>query len=208
MARRRFQKGYVFKRGKKRKVWVARWRELLIGDDGKLTFIRKADVMGPVSELTKSDAKQKLVESSKESRRAVRSIRRSRSVISSNSGGNRPFCRHTSPRRESRRSLPSTITSFRNFVNTDLAISAGRMFRLSSASCSTSSSLTQFTGCTAGCGESSAVLSNGTFSRRIRPAESNCPRHEEGSRRSSLRNSSRVWFKDFQSKSGSWSCWQ
>ena len=43
MARRRFQEGFVFKRGKKRKVWVARWREMLIGDDGKLTFIRKAD---------------------------------------------------------------------------------------------------------------------------------------------------------------------
>jgi len=62
MARRRFQEGYVFKRGKKRKVWVARWRELLIGDDGKLTFIRKAEVLGSVSELTKSDAKQKLAE--------------------------------------------------------------------------------------------------------------------------------------------------
>ena len=62
MARRRFQEGYVFKRGKKRKVWVARWREMLIGDDGKLKFIRKAEVIGSVSELTKSDAKQKLVE--------------------------------------------------------------------------------------------------------------------------------------------------
>src|SRR4030095_8689162 len=62
MARRRFQEGYVFKRGKKRKVWVARWREMLIGDDGKLTFIRKAEVLGSVSELTKGDAKQKLAE--------------------------------------------------------------------------------------------------------------------------------------------------
>ena len=62
MARRRFQEGYVFKRGKKRRVWVARWREMLIGDDGKLTFIRKTEVLGSVSELTKSDAKQKLAE--------------------------------------------------------------------------------------------------------------------------------------------------
>ena len=35
---------------------------MLIGDDGKLTIIRKAEVLGSVSELTESDAKQKLVE--------------------------------------------------------------------------------------------------------------------------------------------------
>lgn len=62
MARRRFQEGNVFKRGKKRKVWVARWREQVIGADGKLEFIRKAEVLGPVAELTKSEAKQKLLE--------------------------------------------------------------------------------------------------------------------------------------------------
>lgn len=62
MARRRFQEGNVFKRGTKRKVWVARWREQVIGEDGTLKFIRKAEVLGPVSELTKSDAKRMLLE--------------------------------------------------------------------------------------------------------------------------------------------------
>src|SRR4051812_28811932 len=60
MARRRFQEGNVFKRGTKRKVWVARWREPVIGEPGK--FVRKAEVLGPVSEITKSEAKQRLLE--------------------------------------------------------------------------------------------------------------------------------------------------
>jgi integrase len=61
MARRRcFQEGSVFKRGTKRKVWVARWREQIVGEDGKPVLVRRAEVLGPVAELTKGDAKQRL----------------------------------------------------------------------------------------------------------------------------------------------------
>ena len=35
MARRRFQSGCLFKRGKRRKVWVARWREDVLLDGGE-----------------------------------------------------------------------------------------------------------------------------------------------------------------------------
>jgi len=34
MARRRYQKGQLFQKGKRRKVWVARWREDVIRPDG------------------------------------------------------------------------------------------------------------------------------------------------------------------------------
>ena len=42
----------MFKRGTKRKVWVARWREYEKGVDGRLALVRRAEVLGPVAELT------------------------------------------------------------------------------------------------------------------------------------------------------------
>ena len=61
MARQRFQEGCVFKRGRKRKVWVARWREWVTGADGKSHRIQRSEVLGTCAELTKGDAQKKLV---------------------------------------------------------------------------------------------------------------------------------------------------
>jgi hypothetical protein len=54
------QEGFVFKRGTKRKVWVARWRESEKGADGKLKLVRRSEILGPVAEPTKGEAKEKL----------------------------------------------------------------------------------------------------------------------------------------------------
>ena len=42
MVRRRFQRGSLFKRGKREKVWVARWWEDVINADG--TMVKDAPV--------------------------------------------------------------------------------------------------------------------------------------------------------------------
>ena len=54
--RRRFQTGSLFKRGKRKKVWVARWWEPVLQPDGTLGRIRKAEVLGPVAELPRRKA--------------------------------------------------------------------------------------------------------------------------------------------------------
>lgn len=46
MARRRFQRGSIVLRGKREKVWVARWREDVIGSDGKVHRVRRNEVLG------------------------------------------------------------------------------------------------------------------------------------------------------------------
>ncbi len=51
MARRHFQKGHLFQRGRRNKVWVGRWREVVMGSDGRLTQVRRAEVLGFVSDL-------------------------------------------------------------------------------------------------------------------------------------------------------------
>jgi integrase len=57
---RRFQNGSLFKRGKK-KMWVGRWREQVIRGDGKLTWLRRSEVLALVSEVpTKRDAERLL----------------------------------------------------------------------------------------------------------------------------------------------------
>jgi hypothetical protein len=50
MARRRYQRGQLKLRGKKRKVWVARWREDVIRPDGTTERIRKCEVIGTLKE--------------------------------------------------------------------------------------------------------------------------------------------------------------
>ncbi len=45
LARRRFQKGRVFVRGKKNPVWVGRWREDVI-EDGRIRRIERSEVLG------------------------------------------------------------------------------------------------------------------------------------------------------------------
>ena len=43
MARRRFQKGQLFKSGKRRKVWVGRWREDVLLENGEVADCRGLD---------------------------------------------------------------------------------------------------------------------------------------------------------------------
>jgi integrase len=51
MARRRFQKGRIFVRGKKQPVFVGRWRADVIQDDGTIVRVERSIVLGPVSEV-------------------------------------------------------------------------------------------------------------------------------------------------------------
>ena len=51
MVRRRFQRGSLFKRGKREKVWVARWWEDVINADGTIGRVRRSIVIGTVAEL-------------------------------------------------------------------------------------------------------------------------------------------------------------
>lgn len=46
MARRRYQRGSVFLRGKRELVWVGRWREDIIVPGGKIRRVRKNEVLG------------------------------------------------------------------------------------------------------------------------------------------------------------------
>jgi integrase len=51
MARQRYQRGCVFQRGTRRKVWVGRWRERVIRADGTIGQIQKSVVLGRVADL-------------------------------------------------------------------------------------------------------------------------------------------------------------
>jgi integrase len=51
MARRGFQQGSLFRRGTRRKVWVARWWEDVIQADGTLGRLRRSEVIGTVAEF-------------------------------------------------------------------------------------------------------------------------------------------------------------
>ena len=51
MVRCRYQDGCLFIRGKKRKMWVARWRENVIQPDGVVQRVLRSEVLGPVSEF-------------------------------------------------------------------------------------------------------------------------------------------------------------
>ncbi len=60
MAQRRYQTGHLFVRGKRRKMWVARWWEPVIRPDGTLGRVQRSEVLGPVSELPKREARKLL----------------------------------------------------------------------------------------------------------------------------------------------------
>lgn len=208
MARRRFQEGYVFKRGKKRKVWVARWREMLIGDDGKLTFIRKAEVLGSVSELTKGDAKQRLAEKLDGKHKTVKSTQRSRSIISSNSLW-KPSILPTykpSTRKQAHLALDNYLVPkfgeyrLSDISNVDIQAFFGNL--LEKLKPDTVHGLHRWLRSILSCAVEWCFLKESPASGiKLPPTRRREPR--------SLRcNSSRTWFKDFQSKSGSWSCWQ
>ena len=56
MARRRHQIGCLFVRGKRLKVWVARWRGRVLTSRGSMSTILRSEVLGTVSELSKREA--------------------------------------------------------------------------------------------------------------------------------------------------------
>lgn len=58
--RRRFQMGHVFSRGKRPRVWVARYMEPVL-DNGKARTTLRSRVIGPCSEMSKSAARNVLV---------------------------------------------------------------------------------------------------------------------------------------------------
>lgn len=64
MARRkRFQRGWLLKIGKRRKVWVGRWREDVLLESGKVGRVQRSLMLGTVAELpTRRDAQARLDE--------------------------------------------------------------------------------------------------------------------------------------------------
>lgn len=60
MARKRYQKGYLFVRGKKLQVWVGRWLEDVIGPDNKIIRVHKSEVIGTKADFTKRLAQREL----------------------------------------------------------------------------------------------------------------------------------------------------
>lgn len=62
MARKRsFQRGSLFQRGKRNKVWVARWWEETIDGEGKSVRVRRSEILGKVAELTSQRQAAKLL---------------------------------------------------------------------------------------------------------------------------------------------------
>lgn len=58
MARRRYQKGSLRKRGKRNPVWELQWWADWINPDGTLGRRRESMILGPVSELTRKQARK------------------------------------------------------------------------------------------------------------------------------------------------------
>jgi integrase len=61
VARRRFQKGQLFKSGKRRKMWVGRWRED-VQLNGEVRQIRRWQVLGSVAEIPTRNEAQALLD--------------------------------------------------------------------------------------------------------------------------------------------------
>src|ERR1700722_18465218 len=62
MARRRFQKGRIFLRGKKTPVWVRRWREDVIGEDGKVRRVERSEILASKRELPTKRLAERVLE--------------------------------------------------------------------------------------------------------------------------------------------------
>ncbi len=59
-----YQKGHIFKRGKKgQQVWVARWRERVLQTDNSLGHVHKSVVLGLVSRIGSKSKAESLLES-------------------------------------------------------------------------------------------------------------------------------------------------
>jgi integrase len=62
LARKRsFQRGSLFQRGKRNKVWIGRWWEETIDGDGKSVRVRRSEILGKVAELTSERQAAKLL---------------------------------------------------------------------------------------------------------------------------------------------------
>jgi hypothetical protein len=48
--------------GKRRKVWVFRWREDLLQPDGSMKIIQRAETLGPLGKITRQQARKVLDE--------------------------------------------------------------------------------------------------------------------------------------------------
>lgn len=57
MARPRYQDGSLLVRGKRRKVWLLRWREDVLQPNGSVTRIQRSETLGPVSKITRQQAR-------------------------------------------------------------------------------------------------------------------------------------------------------
>ena len=57
MARPQYQDGSLVVRGKRRKVWVLRWRENVLQLDGTVRWIQRAETLGPVSKIKQEKAR-------------------------------------------------------------------------------------------------------------------------------------------------------
>jgi len=62
MARRRYQTGCLFIRGKRRKVWVGRWRESVLRPDGTIARMLCSEALALVSEVPSRREARKLLE--------------------------------------------------------------------------------------------------------------------------------------------------
>lgn len=57
MTRPRYQEGCLWTRGKRRKMWVVRWRENVLQPDGSVKRVQRAETLGPVSKITRQQAR-------------------------------------------------------------------------------------------------------------------------------------------------------
>lgn len=60
MSRKRYQRGSLAKVGKTRKMWRGRWHVYIKGTDGFEKLCKREKILGPVSELTRGEAQEKL----------------------------------------------------------------------------------------------------------------------------------------------------
>jgi hypothetical protein len=57
MTRPRYQDGSLVVRGKRKKVWLLRWREDVLQPNGTVVRIQRAETLGPVSKITPQKAR-------------------------------------------------------------------------------------------------------------------------------------------------------
>ena len=63
MARRRYQQGCLFVRGKKRKVWVLRYREDVMLPSGQIARVNRSEILGSLVDIPTQRNAQRIVES-------------------------------------------------------------------------------------------------------------------------------------------------